>query len=181
MPEKPEKAIYRIYRDTRFSKDKTPYKTHIGGDLQHRRIPKNAGAGFYVEISHDGSGSPAGCTCPGLSSSWPCDRRSPRSGSSSRSSAPTALVKALGPLQGEQLARVPKGVDPESPAAEWLRYKQFYYFVELPAKTAKSPTLYKEVLTRLKPLLPLNQFLNHAIAALGEGDDARPIRPEPMF
>src|SRR5882724_1818851 len=43
----PKKAIYRFYRDTRFSKDKSPYKTHIAATFARRGLPKNAGAGFY--------------------------------------------------------------------------------------------------------------------------------------
>src|SRR3982074_839639 len=49
----PGKAIYRIYRDTRFSKDKTPYKTHIAAIFKHRDLGKNSGAGFYFSVSAD--------------------------------------------------------------------------------------------------------------------------------
>src|ERR1700743_2828886 len=48
----PAKAIYRIYRDTRFSKDKTPYKDHIAAHFQHQKLPKNRAAGFYFAVSH---------------------------------------------------------------------------------------------------------------------------------
>src|SRR6476661_791434 len=47
----PAKAVYRIYRDTRFSPDKTPYKTHIGALLWHKRLGKNGGACFYFHLS----------------------------------------------------------------------------------------------------------------------------------
>ena len=46
----PDKAIYRIYRDTRFSKDKTPYKSHLAASFPRHATP--CGAGFYVAISH---------------------------------------------------------------------------------------------------------------------------------
>lgn len=187
VPEKPEKAIFRIYRDTRFSKDKTPYKTHMGSFLQHRRIEKYAGAAFYFEVSHRNVGLGGGMYMPGpeqlqavrqmLSSKWEqvaklcCDR---------------ALVKALGPVQGDKMSRVPKGFDPQSPAADWLRYKQIYYYLELPAKLALTADLYPEILRRLKLLVPFNDYLNSAIiSALREGEDevetGRPVRPEPMF
>jgi uncharacterized protein (TIGR02453 family) len=52
VAEEPARAIYRIYRDTRFSKDKTPYKTHIGATFAHGRLPRHGGAGFYFEVSH---------------------------------------------------------------------------------------------------------------------------------
>ena len=186
VPEKPEKAIFRIYRDTRFSKDKTPYKTHIGSFFQHRRIEKNAGAAFYFEVSHRGVGLGGGMYMPGpeqiqavrqmLTTKWE---------QLAKICADRALVKALGEVQGDKMARVPKGFDPQSPAADWLRYRRIYYYLELPAKLALTPELYKEVIGRLKLLVPFNDFLNGAvIAALraGEGEDAgRPVRPEPMF
>src|SRR5437764_10879353 len=50
----PKKALYRIYRDTRFSKDKTPYKTHIAAMFPARGMPKNTAAGFYFHVSPKG-------------------------------------------------------------------------------------------------------------------------------
>ena len=49
----PAKALYRIYRDTRFSNDKTPYKTHLGVTYPRAGLPKHAGAGFYFSVGHD--------------------------------------------------------------------------------------------------------------------------------
>jgi uncharacterized protein (TIGR02453 family) len=187
VPERPEKAIFRIYRDTRFSKDKTPYKTHIGSFLQHRRIEKYAGAAFYFEVSHRSVGVGGGMYMPGaeqlqavrqaMTTKWQ---------ELAKICAGRALVKALGPVQGDKMARVPKGFDPQSPAADWLRYRQIYYYLELPAKLALTPDLYKEILSRLKLLVPFNDFMNNAItAALREREDdgeaGRPARPEPMF
>ena len=48
----PESAIYRIYRDTRFSKDKKPYKTHIAAYFPRRGLDRHSGAGYYAAISH---------------------------------------------------------------------------------------------------------------------------------
>src|SRR5579863_8851398 len=48
----PKKAIYRIYRDTRFSPDKTPYKTHIAASFSRRGMEKHGAGGFYFSVSH---------------------------------------------------------------------------------------------------------------------------------
>src|SRR5437016_78415 len=48
----PDKAIYRIYRDTRFSKDKTPYKDHIAANFRWRAGGRHEGGGYYFAISH---------------------------------------------------------------------------------------------------------------------------------
>src|SRR4051812_46698269 len=61
----PKRAIYRPYRDTRFSKDKTPYKTHIGASFPRRGLPKHAGAGFYFGVSHEHVEIAGGMYMPG--------------------------------------------------------------------------------------------------------------------
>jgi uncharacterized protein (TIGR02453 family) len=48
----PARAVYRIYRDTRFSHDKTPYKTHIAATFHHRALEKNISPGLYFSVSH---------------------------------------------------------------------------------------------------------------------------------
>ena len=48
----PSKAVYRFYRDTRFSKDKTPYKDHIAASFYHRGLMGQGAAGFYFHVSH---------------------------------------------------------------------------------------------------------------------------------
>jgi uncharacterized protein (TIGR02453 family) len=61
----PKKAIYRIYRDTRFSADKTPYKTHIGAIFPHHGLGKQSSAGFYFHVSTKSVGIAAGSYMPG--------------------------------------------------------------------------------------------------------------------
>lgn len=47
----PAKCVFRIYRDTRFSKNKTPYKTHIAASFHHARAGKTSAAGYYFSVS----------------------------------------------------------------------------------------------------------------------------------
>src|SRR5436190_24024903 len=49
----PKTAMYRIYRDTRFSENKTPYKTHVAASFPSRGLPKHEGAGLYFHVSPD--------------------------------------------------------------------------------------------------------------------------------
>ena len=186
VPQKPESIVYRIYRDTRFAKDKTPYKTHIGAYFQHHRVAKNRGAGFYFEVSHEGLAIGGGMYMPGPDELLAVRRTlAAKSEQFSTLCADRALVKALGQMEGERLARVPKGFDVQSPAADLLRHKQFYYWKVLDAKVACTPRIQAEVMNRFKPLLPVVAFLNDAvIRALEDQRDPheqRPVRPEPMF
>ncbi len=94
------------------------------------------------------------------------------------------LVSQLGPLAGVRLKRTPKGVAPDDPAADLLRFKQFYHFVTLPAAAAQSRAIRREVITRFKLLSPLVDYLNTiALSAAAEepGESGRPTRPPPMF
>jgi uncharacterized protein (TIGR02453 family) len=183
VPDNPRKALYRIYRDTRFSHDKTPYKTHIAARFEHRRVARNRGGGFYFEVDANHLGIAAGMYMPDPEQLLAvrkaiCDQPA----AFTKLANDRALLKALGSLQGQKLARVPKGYDVDSPAAEWLKFKQLYYYIELPAKVACTPKVTSEVLMRFKASYPFVQFINEAIMrATGDEEEDRPVRPEPMF
>src|SRR4051794_21189306 len=49
----PKSSLYRIYRDTRFSENKTPYKTHVAAVFPWRGLPKHEGAGLYFHVAPD--------------------------------------------------------------------------------------------------------------------------------
>jgi uncharacterized protein (DUF2461 family) len=66
----------------------------------------------------------------------------------------------LGDVQGERLTRVPKGFLAEDPAADLLRYKQIYLYIELPADLAATAALEKEIVARFKAMTPFLEFLN---------------------
>ena len=137
------KAIYRIYRDTRFSPDKTPYKTQIAASFARRGMEKHGAAGYYFAISHKGVEVGGGIYMPapetllavrthiaGAARGVPPARRR------------RAPVKRLfGAMQGEQLSRVPKGFRAEHPAADLLRFKQFLLFTTLDPAIVTTPKL----------------------------------------
>jgi uncharacterized protein (TIGR02453 family) len=182
----PGKAIFRIYRDTRFAKDKTPYKTHIAAAFGRQGLPKHADAAFYFSVSHTGVEIAGGMYMPGpaelaaVRAAIADDAARFRKLVSSRS-----LNNALGELQGNRLARVPKGFAADHPAADLLRLKQMYFYVVLPAKSATGPELRREITKRFKLLTPFVNFLNEAaLRNLRDeegGVDAIPKRPAPMF
>ncbi len=179
----PAKAIYRIYRDTRFSKDKTPYKTHIAAHFQHQKLPKNRAAGFYFSVSNTEIEIAGGIYMPG-----PEELAAVRAAIISTPVAfgklirTPALVRKLGPLQGAKLARVAKGFSPDDPAAEWLRMKQFYFNVTLDPSHALKPGFRKAIVDHFRLLVPIVSFFNAAVIAAMEPEKVdRPVRPAPMF
>ncbi len=155
-----DKAIYRIYRDTRFSQDKTPYKDHIAASF-HRRGPCHGDAGYYVAVSHKEVAVGGGVYMPQPDTLLEIRNRIAERHEELRTILRARAVKRLlGDLQGEQLSRVPKGFCADHPAADLLRFKRFILYVELPPDLATTPALYGEVLQRFRAMRPFLEFLN---------------------
>jgi len=155
----PDKAIYRIYRDTRFSNDKTPYKDHIAASM-HRRGVKGS-AGFYFAVSHKefaiGGGlyQPEKDTLAALRRHFAAHHAEFRKITASR-----PLKQLLGDVQGERLTRTPKGFPCDHPAADLLRLKQCYLYRIYPPDIASTPALYTEIVKHLRAMTPFIEFLN---------------------
>ncbi|HEY3442855.1 MAG TPA: DUF2461 domain-containing protein [Paludibaculum sp.] len=162
----PKKAIYRIYRDTRFSHNKTPYKTNVGALFYRADLGKNEASAFYVEISPKHVGIAGGCYMPDAERLRLIRVHIAENyGRFSKLVGAKALVASMGELQGERLSRPPKGFPAEHPAVEVLKGKQWYYWREFPPETALTPGVVKEILTRFQVMLPVVEFLNEPMAA----------------
>ncbi len=157
------KAPFRIYRDTRFSKNKTPYKTHIAAAFPRRGVQEKA-AGLYLQISSSGVGIAGGSYLPDPESLRAIRQRIADDFDTFQNLVGNKrLRKWMGEMQGDALTRVPKGFLPDHPAAEWLRKKQFYYWRELDPALITSPKLEKEILTHFEVLAPICLFLDNTI------------------
>jgi uncharacterized protein (TIGR02453 family) len=158
----PAKAVYRFYRDTRFSKDKSPYKTHIAASFRHRHLGgEAAGGGFYFAVSHKEVAIGGGMYMPSPETLLAVRRHLAEHHREFRKILAAKQVRSLlGDVHGDQLTRVPKGFIAEDPAADLLRYKQLYLYIELPPDLATSMSLEKEIVTRFKAMTPFLEFLN---------------------
>ena len=160
----PKASAYRIYRDTRFSKDKSPYKTHVAAVFPRAGLTKHEGAGFYLHID------PAELLIGGgLYMPLPEDLNSVRRHIAEDPEPFLAIVegrsfrRTFGKLGGEQLSRVPRGFTADHPAADYLKYRQFLGGRNFPAEIATTPRFYKLTLETFHALLPLIRFLNEPI------------------
>jgi uncharacterized protein (TIGR02453 family) len=160
------KAIYRIYRDTRFSNDKTPYKTHLGASFFRNDLGRHIAGGFYFEVSHRYLGLASGIYMPDAdnlrvirghivenAARWEKIMGAP------------AARKALGELQGDKLSRPPKGFPADSSVVEWLKMKAMYYWVELDAKLVTGPGVVELIDGWFKKAWPTIEFLNEPLLA----------------
>jgi uncharacterized protein (TIGR02453 family) len=162
----PDKSIYRIYRDTRFSKDKKPYKEHLAAYFPRQGMGRDSAAGYYLAVSHKSLAVAGGVYMP-----MPDVLRTLRNHIAERPAEFRRLVesktlrKLFGEIHGDQLSRVPKGFAADHPAADLLRYKQYEFYVELPPELVTSPELFGEVRKRFQALTPLVNFMNAPLVA----------------
>jgi uncharacterized protein (TIGR02453 family) len=160
--QEPKKALYRIYRDTRFSNDKTPYKTHVAAMFSRRGLNRTTGSGFYIGISHKEIEIAGGSYMPG-----PEELRAIRMWLAENHAAfrkvERRVEKAMGQMAGRSLQRVPKGFDAAHPAADLIKRKQWFFYVTLDPKLATSPKLYPEIVKRFGAMVPLVEMLNEPL------------------
>jgi len=167
----PRRSLFRIHRDVRFSRDKSPYKTNAGCWFYHqdagRGVGQDAegGAGYYFHLEPGGCFVAAGIwmpSPPGLAKIRAALAEDP-AGFGRVVRAP-AFRGRYGRLSEEaMLVRLPRGYAPGHPAEAWLRYKSFTVSRALPATTVTGPRL-AEVLARdFRALRPLVRWLNAAL------------------
>ena len=154
----PKKAIYRIYRDTRFSPDKTPYKTHIAAIFPKQGGERGSTPGFYFHVSAKQIGVAGGLYEPQPEHLYAVRSWLTENHAEFRKAA-AKCRKLMGDLHGESLTRVPKGFDPAHPAADLLKRKRWIFWAELPVSLATSAKLQPELTKRFKTMLPVVEML----------------------
>lgn len=157
----PKKAVFRIYRDTRFSPDKTPYKTHIAATFGRRGVEKTNTGGYYFAISHKSVEIAGGVYHPEPPTLLAIRTHIANTHHQFRDLLATRkLKKLLGDLQGDELSRVPKGFQTDHPAADLLRKKDWVFFATLGPDVACSRALLAEILSRFEVVAPVIDYLN---------------------
>ncbi len=162
----PRRSIFRIYRDTRFSADKRPLKTHISAHFPNREIQGTRGAGLYFEVAPGWVWIGGGLYAPETSELHAVREQIAANPRHLRAIVESpAFRRAVGPLDGERLQRVPRGFPPDHEAAEYLKFRQFIGGREFPAGLATSPRFYATLVSTFRKVAPLVKFLNDAITS----------------
>ncbi|MFC1481278.1 DUF2461 domain-containing protein [Candidatus Neomarinimicrobiota bacterium] len=153
-------SLHRIYRDLRFSKDKTPYKTHLLAHLRHRQREKSRGLGFYLHIEPEGSIVAGGIwhlepkdallvrkKIVDHPDRWEAATRSP------------GFLRLYGSVNGEQLQRVPKEFDDDHKFAADLKRKAFGGMAYLTDDQILGPDCIPLVVDYFKTATPIMHFM----------------------
>jgi len=167
----PKHSIYRIYRDTRFSENKQPYKTHVAASFWHRELAKGVGAGMYFHVSPEGVWVGGGMYAPDTPQLHAVREQIVSNLRQFRSivEAPAFRRGLDGGLEGEQLQRVPRGFPKDHEAAEYLKYRQFLAGREFPVRFATASGFYSGVLGVFRQVAPLIRFLNEPLCDHNRG------------
>ena len=160
----PKASMYRIYRDTRFSPDKSPLKTHVAAVFPCRGLPKHQGAGLYFHVALDGAWVGGGLYAPDTPQLLAVREHIAANTRRLRGIIESSAFKReVGRLEGERLQRVPLGFPKDHQAAEYLRFRQFLAGREFPATFATRPQFYKGMLKVFRQVAPLIRFLNEPL------------------
>jgi uncharacterized protein (TIGR02453 family) len=162
-----EKCLFRIYRDTRFSADKKPYKDHVAAWWARRGMEKTSGAGYYFHISAKEVVIGAGAWMPEkeqLASirNWLLDHHAEFRRLLQRS----AVRKVFSEFDGNALVRPPKGFPKEHPAMDLIRCRQWGLGTTLPAAVALGPDFAKVLIRHFRVAAPVVDALNTPLTAV---------------
>jgi len=162
-PRKMGGSLMRVFRDTRFSRDKTPYKTNIGIQFRHSLGKDVHAPGFYVHIAGDGCFFGVGCWHPeadALGRIRDLVAAKPERWFAVRDDKKFAAHWAL---SGERLTRPPRGYAADHAAIEDLKYKDFVAMAPLAFDEVVGPGLVKLAATRFTAATPFMGFLCTAL------------------
>ena len=161
-----EKCLFRIYRDTRFSANKLPYKTHVAAWWSHQGLERTSGAGYYFHVSAQEVTIAAGSYMPEKDQlaqirHWLLDHHE-----EFRKLLKKPLVKrTFEEFEGNALTRPPKGFPCEHPGMDLIRCRQWGLAARLPAATALKKDFAATIVRHFRIAAPVVDALNTPIAA----------------
>ena len=154
--------LFRIYRDVRFSKDKTPYKSSFS--VGFTRATKWNRGGMFLSINPGNSIAAGGFWKPEPKDLARIRQEIAADDSSLRKIIGSKKFKDnFGELQGEQVKSAPKGYKKDHPAIDLLRHKQFLVYRHFTDKDVCSPTFAKEVSKTYKAMRPFFDYMSDVL------------------
>lgn len=161
----PKSCLFRIYRDVRFSKDKSPYKTNLGAYISPGGR-KSMQPGYYFHLQPGQSFIAGGKHVPDGPETLKIRKAiADQTGEFLKIVEKKSFHDAFGELRGDRLKSVPKGFDPEHKALEYLKLKEFIAFTELhDDKFLISAEFPKYLVKTIKEMFPLVSFLRKALS-----------------
>src|SRR6266702_7649530 len=161
-----EKSLFRIYRDTRFSNDKRPYKTHIAAWWSRQGIGKTWGAGYYFHVSPKDVIVAAGAYMPEKEQlaairHWLLDHHE----EFRKLLKKPAVRKTFTEFEGNALTRPPKGFPCDHPALDLIQCRQWGLSATLPSEASLKPDIAAVIVRHFKLAAPIVDALNTPVVS----------------
>ena len=160
----PKEAIFRIYRDVRFSKNKAPYKTHMSAVISPKGRKDRTYPGIYIQMNHENLGIAGG--------GYQLDKEQLYRLRSLMASQPERFQELIddpefksrfGELRGEAHKRIPKEFKEAAEMQPLILKKQMYYWAEIDRKHITSPQLVDLIMEYYEAAKPMKEFFKEAM------------------
>ena len=155
-------SLFRIYRDTRFSHDKTPYKTHVGIHFRHESAASAHAPGFYLHLEPGDSFIGLGHWRPDTDAAKRIRAAIANDSKGWKRSTGGKFAKTF-QLTGDSLKRPPAGIDPEHPLIDDIKRKDFVGMAELSQRSVTSEDFTREFAGLCRDGAPFVRFLCGAL------------------
>ena len=163
-----KKSLQRIYRDTRFSPDKTPYKTNWSGGFKRATAQRRGGYYFHIEPGNTyiagGFWAPNAADMKLIRDDISFDPQPLKAILSD-----PAFVKTFGILRGEQLKTTPKGYSAQDESIDLLRFKQFLLTRSFTDAEVLHPSFLQEASMTYKNMRPFFDYMSEVLSSNGDG------------
>ena len=164
-----KKSLHRIYRDTRFSKEKTPYKNNWSGGFS--RATKERRGGYYFHIEPGNTFVAGGFFGPNTEDLKRIRDEISRDSSELRGILSSKEFKTnFGTLEGERLKTAPKGFSVDNEAIDLLRFKQFLLIKKFKDKEVLDPTFIDEANHAFKNMRAFFDYMSEILTTDGNGN-----------
>lgn len=156
-------SLFRIQRDTRFSKDKTPYKQNTGVQFRHEAARDAHAPGYYLHIEPSGSFMGIGLWRPETAVAYRIRRHMADNPTEWKRATQGKAFRDMFTLGGDSLANLPKGFEADHPLIEDLKRKDFIASVPLTQKAIVAPDFIDEFTRLARRATPFMRFLCEAV------------------
>lgn len=163
QPKKVGGSLMRVYRDTRFSRDKTPYKTNIGIQFRHELGKDIHAPGYYLHIAPNDSFLAVGLWRPEPDALFKIRQAIAQDDDSWLAARDDKKFRSRFTLEGDALANAPRGFARDHPLVEDLKRKDFIAMAPLTRKVVTSNTLRSHVVDNFRQAAPYMRFLCQAL------------------
>jgi len=161
-------SLFRIYRDIRFSKDKSPYKTYWVGHF--KRATKKLRGGYYFQIGPRETMAAGGFFSPDTKDLLRIRKDIDMNFKDwKKMLADKKIANSFGELKGEMVATSPKGFSRDNPAIELLKHKQFYFSRSFTDKEVLSSGFLKQMNQTFRNLRPYFDYLSEVLTTDANG------------